>query len=643
VARVFLSYDRDDAAKARTLAEALEGAGHAVWWDSHIKGGTEYSKEIEQALNDAEAVVVLWSRHAVNSPWVRDEAAAGRDRGRLVPVRLDETDAPMGFRQYQNVDLSKWKGRGKRGELQEVLACIDRLAGDSPELPAKATAAVIPGRRQSSGTVWFGLIAAVVLAAIALAYFLINRGGTPSAPVVAVVASDNSPATRSLADDLLIKLGSLQSTNADALQLVEQGSDADPDLSFKVTQRAVDGQAQATVALLAGNGGLLWSREFAQEKRPLADLQQQVAYAVALVLKCATEAMAPGHEKLEQSTLKLYLGGCAHPGGQTIEDPQTFVEIFGRVTEQAPDFEGGWAKLLIAETEVFLRGRLDDAAIRKSLKLHVERARKLNPDMAEAYDAEAWMMPIWNINGWMPLSEAAVIKNPFNVIALTEHSNDMFQVGRLQASVNFARRAIQADPLSPWVRDSLITALIFAGEIEAAKNALKDAERLWPGASNLVQARFYLMARSGDPREAQALLRSGRVSREYMSPAMESFLEARIDPSPAKVDRAISGARAVSSRWMVHYVETLAEFHRKEELIKALLDLDPGDNLGPAQVFQPKYGFLHDDVRFMAIMNKWGSQLDYWRKSGNWPDFCFRPGLPYDCKVEAARLARSAG
>jgi hypothetical protein len=30
--------------------------------------------------------------------------------------------------------------------------------------------------------------------------------------------------------------------------------------------------------------------------------------------------------------------------------------------------------------------------------------------------------------------------------------------------------------------------------------------------------------------------------------------------------------------------------------------------------------------------------VDYWRSSGHWPDFCADPGLPYDCKAEAARL-----
>ena len=642
MARVFLSYDRDDVAKARTLAQALESAGHAVWWDSHIKGGTEYSKEIEKALDDAEAVVVLWSRKSIESAWVRDEAAVGRDRGRLVPIRLDETNAPIGFRQYQNFDLSAWKGRGNPTQLQEILTSIDGLTGERPEPRTKVTPAADTARRQSSRTVRLALIAALVCAAIAVAYFLVNRSGKSSVPVVAVAAADNSPATRSLADDLFIKLGNLQSTNADALQLVEQGSDTDPDLSFRVAQRMVDGQAQATIALLAGNkGGLLWSREFRQEQRPEADLRQQVAYSAALVLTCATEAMAPGHEKLENMTLKLYLGGCARLSNEFNVDPGSLVEIFGKVTQQAPHFEGGWAKLLMAETDSWLRSERDPV-IGKNLQTHIGQARKLNPTMAEAYVAEAWMQELRQINRWMPLSEAAVTKNPFNVFALTEHANDMFQVDRLQQGVTDARKAVQVDPLSPWVRDALIVALVNAGEIEAAKNALEDAERLWPGTSNLIQARFFLMARYGDPREALGMLQSGKVSRQYISPAMESFLEARTDPSPAKVDRAVEEARAGSKRWIGHYIETLAKFGRKEELIKYLSEYDPGANVGPANVFQPKYSFLQNDVRFMAIMNRWGSQLDYWRKSGNWPDFCFRPDLPYDCKVEAAKLARAA-
>ena len=81
MAQVFLSYDREDGPRARVIAQALERAGHFVWWDLHIKGGAEYGKVIEEALAEADSVVVLWSTKSVDSAWVRDEAAAGRAAG----------------------------------------------------------------------------------------------------------------------------------------------------------------------------------------------------------------------------------------------------------------------------------------------------------------------------------------------------------------------------------------------------------------------------------------------------------------------------------------------------------------------------------------------------------------------------------
>jgi hypothetical protein len=456
-----------------------------------------------------------------------------------------------------------------------------------------------------------------------------------------VSAADNNASSRSLADDLFIKLGKLQSAKADALQLVGHGSDTQADLRFTVAQGLVDGHAHANVALLAGgNGGLLWSRDFQQEQGTEGDLRQQVAYSAALVLTCASDAVAPGHEKLETTTLKLYLVGCARLSDGFAVDPASLVQTFGKVTRAAPDFEGAWAKLLIAETYSWLESE-NDPVIGKSLKAHIGQARKLNPAMAEAYVAESWMQELRNINRWMPLSEAAVKKNPFNAFALVEHSNDMFQVGRLQEGVTLARRAVEADPLAPRVRDALIAALVNAGEVEAAKGVLEDSERLWPGASNTVSNRFFLMARFGDPSEALELLRSGKVSRQFISPAMESFLEARIEPTPTKVGRAIEDARDVAERWPSNYFETLAEFGRKEDLIKALSDHDPGMFPGPATVFRPKFAIVRNDVRFMKIASRWG-QFTYWLTSGKWPDFCFEPGLPYDCKVEAAKIVRAA-
>src|SRR5690348_13536461 len=163
MANIFLSYDRDDEARARSIAKLLEQTGHSVWWDRQIKGGGEFSAEIEAALAQADKVIVLWSEEAVRSAWVRDEAAVGRDTGRLVPVSIDGTQAPLGFRQFQTIDLSKWKGRGAPAEIDDLLSALNTPAR-TPAPPLKAE-----GKRAKaklSRPILFGG-AAIVVAAVA--------------------------------------------------------------------------------------------------------------------------------------------------------------------------------------------------------------------------------------------------------------------------------------------------------------------------------------------------------------------------------------------------------------------------------------------------------------------------------------------
>ena len=143
MASVFLSYDHEDSARAAPLAAALEAHGHSVWWDRHIHGGAEYNSAIEDAVESADAVVVLWSANSVRSAWVRDEAAEGRDAGKLVPVLIDAVKPPMGFRQYQTIDLAAWTGGKRIAGLADVLQAIDKVRKTNPVAapapPVKAT------------------------------------------------------------------------------------------------------------------------------------------------------------------------------------------------------------------------------------------------------------------------------------------------------------------------------------------------------------------------------------------------------------------------------------------------------------------------------------------------------------------------
>ena len=68
MAKVFLSYSREDVSAAKQLAECIERAGHQVWWDHQIEGGSRFTAEIDRELKGADAVVVIWTKSSIESP-----------------------------------------------------------------------------------------------------------------------------------------------------------------------------------------------------------------------------------------------------------------------------------------------------------------------------------------------------------------------------------------------------------------------------------------------------------------------------------------------------------------------------------------------------------------------------------------------
>ena len=92
---VFLSYARQDDAIARRVAKTLQAAGHDVWRDSQLPAHRAYSEVIETRLKEAKAVVVLWSKSAAQSQWVRAEADFARSEGKLAQASIDGVLPPM--------------------------------------------------------------------------------------------------------------------------------------------------------------------------------------------------------------------------------------------------------------------------------------------------------------------------------------------------------------------------------------------------------------------------------------------------------------------------------------------------------------------------------------------------------------------
>ena len=107
---IFLSYSRDDQPTARRFAEAFGREGFSVWWDQTLRSGEAYDKVTEKALEEARAVVVLWSVKSVDSRWVRAEATQADRNGTLVPVMIEPCKRPIMFELTHTAELSHWKG-----------------------------------------------------------------------------------------------------------------------------------------------------------------------------------------------------------------------------------------------------------------------------------------------------------------------------------------------------------------------------------------------------------------------------------------------------------------------------------------------------------------------------------------------------
>lgn len=141
MADVFLSYARASEFKAKRIADALRHSGFSVWFDEDLPAHRAYSDVIEEQLENAGAVVVLWSGDAVQSQWVRSEANRARETGRLVQVRIDDCRLPMPFDQIQCADLRGWRGNDSP-PWQNVVASIAALIGGK----GTATRAPLPQR-----------------------------------------------------------------------------------------------------------------------------------------------------------------------------------------------------------------------------------------------------------------------------------------------------------------------------------------------------------------------------------------------------------------------------------------------------------------------------------------------------------------
>jgi hypothetical protein len=192
MAEVFLSYAREDSARAEQIAQALEATGLDVFWDNEIPPGSTWADYIEAKLAQCKALIVLWSETSTKSQWVREEARLGRDKGVLIPVMIDASTPPFGFGEVQAANLANWNGETDSPSWRRFADAVTSAskgertaaAAPMPSAPPRAfapplAAATAPPAKPHGVPVWVWVGGAVVATIVVLGVIGAISRGTP--------------------------------------------------------------------------------------------------------------------------------------------------------------------------------------------------------------------------------------------------------------------------------------------------------------------------------------------------------------------------------------------------------------------------------------------------------------------------------
>src|SRR5262249_7684615 len=154
---IFISYANENRPRAQALAKTLEGQNWSIFWDRTIPIGKTWRGTIGKELANARCVIVLWSKASVESDWVHEEADDAKQRGILIPIRIEDVRLPIGFRSIQTADLVGWNETEPTEAFPRLMLDIAALIGGHPKeverragIPARAGKVFINYRRDDA-------------------------------------------------------------------------------------------------------------------------------------------------------------------------------------------------------------------------------------------------------------------------------------------------------------------------------------------------------------------------------------------------------------------------------------------------------------------------------------------------------------
>jgi DNA-binding winged helix-turn-helix (wHTH) protein/TolB-like protein/tetratricopeptide (TPR) repeat protein len=392
---------------------------------------------------------------------------------------------------------------------------------------------------------------------------------------------------------------------------------------------------------------VLWSGEFHGSADATEALQASVAAQTAVVLYW-TKTARSGKVRLDASTLAAFIAGREGMTGVRNSSEGVALSEYRKVVAAAPDFSWGHSAVAVAEADEVMEHPESprNDALRADVLLEANRALALEPHNGEAWTARELVAPPLDWQGREALLVQGIAADPnFNPIMILE-GNLLWAVGRGRDALDWFRRAHDINPLYYNTTRLIALNLASQGRLTESRAVIAQLALQWPDRVSFT--RFWTNVVTGATDDTLAQLADPAARPSGMNQKAIDAWNATLKVSAVKEPAAKAGAVKV----VMEAASTGSLGRGSALMLLAMLgDLDgafaqaqlykPAPPSAPPFLFLPNTAAMRSDPRFMQVAAKLGF-VDYWRSTGQWPDFCSEPGLPYDCRAAAKALTPTA-
>ncbi len=310
--------------------------------------------------------------------------------------------------------------------------------------------------------------------------------------------------------------------------------------------------------------------------------------------------------------LEAYFVGKQLMEGRTLESLIAATEYFDKVVELDQNFALGWSG--VADSYMLLpeyQYSADRAAMQARSQLAVERALAIDPSLPEVRATNAWyQLRAYDWDGAEATFREALAVAPDNTNALHWLSHTLAWLGEFEEAIDVARRCVEVDPGSLFMKTNLAYILVDARMYEEGLQLSRELIRNAP--DHIVQQRNHALHsfRAGDARAgADAFVAyTGLTGGDVNAAARigEMIIAYNETGQRGSITPDLIADTQLSRQLLAQYFAFVGNAEQTIAELQAAVAEDVGSRAVFSMKINPAYDFIRDDPRFVALLQEVG-------------------------------------